>query len=97
VDSVDRRGFFKQVGAVAAVATFAGAATSAPLGIGSSVAGAATNRETALAPSENLRPGENLVVHVKNARSGEIALYVGQREVTIRDRKLAARLVRATR
>jgi hypothetical protein len=37
------------------------------------------------------------VVHVKNARTGEISLFIGHREVTVRDRKLAARLVRAAR
>ncbi|HTW99366.1 MAG TPA: hypothetical protein VMD59_11345, partial [Acidimicrobiales bacterium] len=36
-----------------------------------------------------------VVAHVKDAATGEIALYVGEREVTIRDRHVAARLVRA--
>jgi hypothetical protein len=38
-----------------------------------------------------------LVAHVKNARTGEISLFIGHREITIRDRKIAAQLVRATR
>jgi hypothetical protein len=37
------------------------------------------------------------VAHVKNARTGEISLFIGTKEVTIHDRKVAARLVRATR
>jgi hypothetical protein len=50
-----------------------------------------------LTPNEQLRGNEDLVAHVKNARTGEIALFIGHREITIRDRKIAAQLVRATR
>jgi hypothetical protein len=34
---------------------------------------------------------------VKDSRTGEISLFIGQREVTLHDRKVAARLIRATR
>jgi hypothetical protein len=37
------------------------------------------------------------VARVKNARTGEINLFIGQKEVTIHDRKIAARLIRAAR
>jgi len=94
MESVSRRKFFKQAGAVA---TVAGTMAVAPLGLASTVAGAASTREEALAPKEQLRGNEDLVAHVKNARTGEIALFIGHREITIRDRKLAAQLVRATR
>jgi hypothetical protein len=94
MEAVSRRKFFKQAGAVTAVA---GTMAVAPLGIASSMAGAATSKEEALTPNEHLRGDEELVAHVKNSRTGEITLFIGHREVTIRVRKVAARLVRATR
>ena len=101
MQSVTRRGFFKQVGTVAAIATVAGAASPGSLGLGSSVAGAATAssglKEPELTSAEHLDSHKDLVAHVKNSRTGEISLFIGQREVTFHDRKVAARLVRATR
>jgi phospholipase C len=94
MESVSRRKFFKQAGAVAAAA---GTMAVAPLGVASAMAGAATPHDEVLTPKEYLRGDEELVAHVKNARTGEIALFIGHREVTIHDRKVAARLVRATR
>ena len=46
---------------------------------------------------DSLGAHEDLVAHVKDARTGEISLFIGHREVTFHDRKVAARLVRATR
>jgi hypothetical protein len=83
------------------VAVVASSAITAPLGLASAVAGAATSgtasKDTPLTPNEDLRGNEELVAHVKNSRTGEISLFVGHREVTIHDRQIAARLVRATR
>jgi hypothetical protein len=94
MEPTSRRGFFKQAGAVAAVA---GTMAVAPIGMASAMAGASTSKEAELTPSEHLRGDESLVAHVKNARTGEISLFIGHREVTIHDRKIAARLVRAAR
>ena len=94
MEPISRRTFFKHAGAAAAVA---GGAAVVPMGLGTSLAGAATVKDTPLAPEEELRNNEDLVVHVKNARTGELSLFVGQREVIIHDRTIAARLVRATR
>ena len=94
MESVSRRKFFQQAGAVAAVA---GTMAVAPLSVAGAVAGASATSEGALTPQEDLRGDEELVAHVKNARTGEIALFIGHREVTLKDRKVAARLVRATR
>jgi len=94
VEPVSRRSFFKQAGAAAAVA---GTIVAAPLSITGAIASAVSPDERALTPKEDLRHNEELVAHVKNSRSGEISLFLGHREVTIRDRKIAARLVRAAR
>jgi hypothetical protein len=40
---------------------------------------------------------DQIVVHVRDAASGEIDLFRGTRAVRLRDRDLAARLVRASR
>jgi len=92
---VSRRVFFKQAGAAAAVAAVATGIAVGPMS--NAVAGAETPKEAAISPQDDLRAGEHLVAQVKNARTGEINLYIGQREVTIHDRKIAARLIRAAR
>ena len=97
MEEVSRRMFFKQAGAAAAVAAVATRIAVGPVGLANAVAGAATAKAPELSPQEELRAGENLVAHVKNARTGEISLFIGQKEVTIHDRKVAARLIRATR
>lgn len=94
MDQISRRNFFKRAGTVAAVA---GAAAVAPVGVANAVVGTGTPRERTLLPEENLGAGEQLVAHVKDAETGEISLFVGTRQVTFRDRLVAARLIRATR
>jgi hypothetical protein len=71
----------------------------APIEFANAVAGAASSdrSDAPLTAEEHLRGDEVLVAHVKNARTGEISLFIGHREVKIRDRKVAARLIRATR
>jgi hypothetical protein len=98
MEPVSRRMFFKHAGAAAAVAVVAGAAAS-PLAVGAAGASPLAGRdsEPALAPHEELTSDESLIAHVKDSRTGEISLFIGQREVTFHDRKVAARLVRATR
>ena len=40
--------------------------------------------------------GEDVVVHVRNVRSGEMDVYRGTSHVKVTDRALAARLARAS-
>ena len=94
MEPVSRRTFFKRAGAVAVVA---GGVAVTPMGLGGALAGASQVKDAPLAPEEELHSTEELIAHVKNTKSGEISLFVGQREVTIHDRTMAARLVRATR
>jgi hypothetical protein len=97
MESVTRRSFFKQAGTVAAMATVVGVGATAPIGLANGVAGAASPKEAPLTLEEQLGSHEDLVVHVKNSRTGELGLFIGNREVILHDRKIAARLVRAAR
>ena len=95
MEEVSRRVFFKHAGAAAAVAAVGTSIAVGPTGVAGAVT--ETHKEAAISPQDDLRAGELLVARVKNARTGEINLYVGTKEVTIHDRKIAARLIRATR
>jgi hypothetical protein len=97
MEEVSRRIFFKQAGAAAAVAAVATGIAVTPVGLANAVAGAETTKVPELSAKEALRTDENLVAHVKDARSGEISLFIGQKEVTIHDRQIVTRLIRATR
>jgi hypothetical protein len=40
---------------------------------------------------------ETMTVHVRDARTGLLDIYVGERHIQVRDRDLAARLIAAAR
>ena len=73
---------------VAVVATGALAATGAEAVVGAAPRAHESGRE--------LADGEHLVAHVRDLRTGDIDVFVGERQVTIRDRAVAARLAAAT-
>lgn len=85
-----RRGFLKIAGASAAVGAAAVATTAALRGAEpDSVAGASA---AAALPRGASGP---LVAYVRDVRSGEIAVLVGETEVVVHDRALVARLAAA--
>lgn len=86
---VTRRGFIKKTSAGAAAL---GAMAAVP---GLTVAHAAAGVQGSGLTAAELR--EPLVAHVRNVATGEIAVLVGEREIIIQDRELAARLARAAR
>lgn len=94
---ITRRIFFKHAGALAAASAIAGTVVSAPAGIAGAATAVSGANEAELAPREHLGAHDTIVAHVTNTRTGEITLLRGHREVTFRDRKLAARLVRQSR
>jgi nitrogen fixation protein FixH len=49
------------------------------------------------AAGDDAQDGEAVVVHVRDARSGEMDVYRGTSHVRVTDRDLAARLARASR
>jgi len=54
-------------------------------------------RSAAGATSADADTADQLVVHVRDARSGQIDVFRGTSQTSVRDRDLAARLVRASR
>lgn len=80
---------------------FAGAGTAAAVGavavpkIFRDEAGATGDTGPQLA-AEDLTGAESFVVHVKDVKSGRLAIMVGEREVLVTDRELAARLAGVT-
>ncbi|WP_328997940.1 twin-arginine translocation signal domain-containing protein [Kribbella sp. NBC_00709] len=83
-----RRGFLVFAGAGTAAAV---GAVAAPKIFGEQSADAATWLEQV-----DLANAESFVVHVKDVHKGEMAIMVGQREVLVTDRELAARLAGVT-
>lgn len=93
---VSRRGFLKQAGVTAAVAvTGAGLATT-PAGIAGAL-GHHAAPEPALTPEEEKAVKGDLIAQITNAGAGEINVFVGERQVTLRDKSVVARLVRAAK
>ena len=88
MDDLDRRTFLMRTSLAAAAA---GVAAAVPLGAGALASPAAAAAE----PEPPVDMTDPVVAHVRDAKTGEIALYVGDREVTVRDRRLASQLVRA--
>ncbi|NYI79840.1 hypothetical protein [Nocardioides panzhihuensis] len=84
-----RRGFLVIAGAGTAAAV---GAVAVPKIFGSTSADAAAGLE-----SVDLANAESFVVHVKNVKQGQLVIMVGDREVLVTDRELAARLAGSTR
>ena len=66
-------------------------------GLSAAAAGAAAVVPADAAEAADVPPGKSLIAHVKDAKTGTIALLMGDREVVITDRALSARLFRAAR
>jgi hypothetical protein len=89
----------------AATAGAAGLAVTALGGALSPAAAAAANRPTAgtkaatpagvSAPADAAAPAGPIVVHVRNAKSGDIEVFSGTSQTRIQDTDLAARIARA--
>jgi hypothetical protein len=92
MEPTSRRTFLKRSGAVAAAA---GVATAVP----ATAAKALTPRSSHDAePRLPDHPSVDVpvIAHVRNVRKGLVTLYTGEQEITIKDRRLAAALYRAT-
>ncbi|HEU5271579.1 MAG TPA: twin-arginine translocation signal domain-containing protein [Jatrophihabitans sp.] len=74
------------------IATGAGAAA---VGVASALPGSADAGSTSAAPAKLPADVQPLVAHVADPRTGSLSLLVGEREVTVHDPDLVARLARA--
>ena len=93
MSEVSRRRFLVGSGISAlGVAGAAAAAGSLP-GLASAASADAPARDEELEAAAK----SPMVLHVRNARKGEVGVLVGEREVVFRDRALVAKLLRATR
>ena len=81
--SIDRRRFLLTSGAAVAAAGVADALTKGRVKPATVPAGATLD--------------EPVVAHLRNLRTGEVALFKGHQEVLVRDKHLAALLFNATR
>ena len=78
----------------AAAAGAAGLAVTT-LGAAASPAAAASTASSAPASGDLKAPSGPIVVHVRNAKSGDIEVFSGTSQTSLRDRDLAARIARA--
>ena len=91
--SPSRRSVLKGAAGVGA----AGIAATTLAGMVAPAASAAVRGHQADGAAGEAASGEDIVVHVRNAATGELAIYHGTSETEVRDRALAARIIRASR
>jgi hypothetical protein len=92
---LSRRMFLKRGSMAVALA---GVATSMPLlSEVASGPGASEAATTASEASEGFQMSEAVVAHVRDLGSGDIHLFVGERQIVLNDPSLARALVQATR
>jgi hypothetical protein len=96
---VSRRVFLKRGSLTVAAAGLLTAIPGLPTLL-SEAAPEASAGEGAAADASGIESGaleESLVVQVKNLQTGEMSVYVGEREVLYRDPQLASQILRASR
>jgi phosphodiesterase/alkaline phosphatase D-like protein len=76
-------------------AATAGAAGLAATAMGAAVSQAATRPDLAHSHGPGQPPAGPIMVHVRDARSGDIELFAGTSQTRVHDKDLAARITRA--
>jgi hypothetical protein len=95
MSELSRRAFLTR----SSVALAAGGAVSAVPGLGAVLASTETEATGAAATDAEIASADTappLVAHIQDLRNGLISVYHGEREISLTDRALAARLFRAT-
>jgi hypothetical protein len=92
MEPINRRRFLLQGGAAVAAA---GVASTVPLGAAEALTKGRSTRHASVPPDAKL--DEPVVAHLRNLHTGEVALFTGHRELTVKDKHLAALLFNATR
>ena len=92
MEPTSRRTFLKRSSAIAAAA---GVATAVPASAAKALTLPASHEAPPNLPDD---PSVDVpvVAHVRDVRKGLVTLYTGEKEFTIKDRRLAAALYRAT-
>lgn len=93
-EGLTRRSFLRNTGVAAAVVGVAAAVPVAGTAVLEGRLPITDSASTWESAGSSLGP---LTAHLKDARTGEISVYIGTREVTIRDRDIARRLLDAAR
>jgi anaerobic selenocysteine-containing dehydrogenase len=94
MEPTNRRQFLKRSSAVAAAA---GIAAAVPAGAARAFTptGTSVNADPKLPEDESV--DVPVVAHVRDARKGMVSLYTGEREIQVKNKRLAAALYHATR
>jgi hypothetical protein len=89
-EDFDRRGFIRR-------ASIGAAAVGALTVAGSSVLGDASASAAPKKANEPVLDGSDVIAHVVDARTGEMSILVGEREVKVHNRDLAQQVMRVAR
>ena len=92
MEPTSRRQFLKRGSAVAAAA---GVAAAVPASAAKALTSHAANEPEKKLPNDS-SVDVPVVAHVRDVRKGLVTLYTGEREITVKNRRLAAALYHAT-
>ena len=93
MEPTNRRDFLKHASVAAAVA---GAAVAAPVTIADAASALANDKKEPALPS-GAKVDRHIVAHLRDVQTGGVAIYSGDRAVTVTGKRLAALLYRASR
>jgi hypothetical protein len=93
MEPINRRRFLVQGGAVVAAA---GVASAVPFSAADALTKGRNKTHNAVVPAD-AKLDEPVVAHLRDLHTGEVALYKGHTEVTVKDKHLAAILFNASR
>ena len=93
MEPTSRRQFLKRSSAVAAAA---GVAAAVPAGAAKALTARTKNDDRDPELPDHPEVDVPVIAHVRDVRKGLVTLYTGEREVTIKNKRLAAALYHAT-
>ena len=93
MEPTSRRQFLKRSGAVAAAA---GVAAAVPATAAKALTKSGAKQDTEAALPDDKSVDVPVVAHVRDVRKGLVSLYTGEREITVKNKRLAAALYHAT-
>jgi hypothetical protein len=98
MSELSRRAFMSRAAAVTAAGVAASSGIVALPGLIAAASPVAAKSGPELATTLDLSPvGQDVIAHVQDASTGDVALYVGTSEVTYHDPELVARLLKGAR